>query len=95
MSKKNAKKLAISFAHGAKRKYFQVNRKELAGNVKKSANINGDAIYYSRNYGLFLVCFPDTVGADGRSMARFAVTKRRFCSCRLTLAASQNSARRV
>jgi hypothetical protein len=39
---------------------FQVNQKELVGKIKKTSDLN-DVIYFSRNYGLFLLCFPDNL----------------------------------
>lgn len=42
-------------------------------NVKKTTDLN-DVIYFSRNYGLYLICFPDAV-PSGRICASFIPTR--------------------
>ncbi|KAI6233833.1 hypothetical protein M3Y99_00875200 [Aphelenchoides fujianensis] len=48
---------------------YTVNRKELFQNVKKTTDLN-DVIYFSRNYGLYLVCFPDAVPSGSNSFSK-------------------------
>ncbi|KAI6188839.1 hypothetical protein M3Y98_00397700 [Aphelenchoides besseyi] len=50
---------------------FTVNRQALYTNVKKTADLN-DQIYFSRSYGLYLVCFPNEVPSGSNSFSKFS-----------------------
>uniref|UniRef100_A0A0N5AH82 Protein THEM6-like n=1 Tax=Syphacia muris TaxID=451379 RepID=A0A0N5AH82_9BILA len=53
---------------------YQVNRKEIRSTIRSQkdlgdrleADFQRNTLYFSRNYGLFLICFPDTVPSGSR-----------------------------
>uniref|UniRef100_A0A915C9F0 Uncharacterized protein n=1 Tax=Parascaris univalens TaxID=6257 RepID=A0A915C9F0_PARUN len=58
---------------------YQVNRREIINamnrqtelNMRLKDNVVHNPLYFSRNYGLFLVCFPDAVPSDIGSFSKF------------------------
>ncbi|VDM39006.1 unnamed protein product [Toxocara canis] len=60
-------------------RYFLVNRREIINamnrqtelNVRLKDNVVHNPLYFSRSYGLFLVCFPDAVPSDIGSFSKF------------------------
>jgi len=50
---------------------YTVNQKELVGQLTKTKDLN-DVIYFSRNYGLFLICFPDNVPSGSGSFTKLS-----------------------